>query len=141
MLQPGGVLVHLVLRTPVGDGDHHLWDVSPHPIFHREGLLVRVFQRHACSTTTEKHVRAAGVCRRQLVCCRDDSAGPTCLGVSSLVADVIECRHGDSFVSVCVQLELRLRAVAVLHERHLRGTSEPEHLATQTHGRRLTFDL
>lgn len=47
----------------------------------------------------------------------------TCLGVSSLVADVIKRSHGDTFVPISVEPELRLCVVAVLHQRHLFGES------------------
>lgn len=46
----------------------------------------------------------------------------TCLGVSSSVADVVERSHGDAFVPIGVELELRFCIIAVLNKRHLFGT-------------------
>lgn len=60
VLQLGGVLLHLVLRASVGDGDHHLGNVSSHSILHGEGLLVGVFERHSCSTEGNCVRRATG---------------------------------------------------------------------------------
>lgn len=46
---------------------------------------------------------------------------PTCLGVSSSVADVMKRSHGNAFVLISIQPELCLRLVAILHKRHLFG--------------------
>lgn len=54
MLQLGGVLLHLVLRSSVCDRYHHFGDVSSHSIFKRKGLFVGVFQCHTCSTEEER---------------------------------------------------------------------------------------
>lgn len=51
LLQFGSAVLHLILRTPISNGNDQLRDISPHPIFHGERLLVRVFECHSCSTT------------------------------------------------------------------------------------------
>lgn len=113
LLQLGGALFHLVLRASVGDDHHQLWDVPPHPVLQGEGLFVCVLERHSCSRG-----RRPGEATARL---KSGFPQPTCLSVSSLVADERKRCHGNAFVLIRAEFELGLGAVAVLHERHLFG--------------------
>ena len=44
VLQLGGVLLHLVLRATVRDGDDHLGNVPSHAIVRGEHLLIHMLQ-------------------------------------------------------------------------------------------------
>lgn len=48
MLEPGSVFLHFILGATICNGHHHLGNIPPHPVLHREGLLICVLECHPC---------------------------------------------------------------------------------------------
>lgn len=48
VLELGSVFLHFILRATICDCHHHLGNIPPHPVLHREGLLIGVLKCHPC---------------------------------------------------------------------------------------------